>query len=54
MIFLNKLHRSIVMVMLLICSLLIFLQSALADEMITVNIDNFVRAKTAEQIDLAL
>jgi len=50
----NKTHHPIITTALVVSSLLIFNHSAIADEVVTVNIDNFVRAETASQIDRAL
>ena len=50
----NNMLRSIKIAMLLVCGSLTFGQSAIADDMVAVNIDNFVRAETATQIDRSL
>lgn len=50
----NKTHHPIITTALVVCSLLSFSHSAIADETVTVNIDNFVRAETAAQIDRGL
>jgi len=47
----NKTHHPIITAALVVCSLLTFSQSAIADETVKVNIDNFVRAETAAQMD---
>lgn len=49
-----KIYHLLTTATLFICGSLIFTQSAVANEMVTVNIDNFVRAETAAQIDRAL
>ena len=50
----NRVHRSLIAATLVVCGSLIFGPSAVANEMVTVNIDNFVRAETAAQIDRTL
>ena len=50
----TKNHRPIFTSALIVSSLLLFGNSALADEVVTVNVDNFVRAETASQIDRSL
>ncbi len=50
----SKIGRPIITTALVVCSLLIFGNSAIADEAVPVNVDNFVRAETASQIDRAL
>lgn len=50
----NKTHHPIITTALVVCSLLTFSHSAIADEVVTVNIDNFVRAETAAQFDRLL
>lgn len=50
----NKTHHPIVTTALVVCSLLSFSHSSIADEVVTVNMDNFVRAETAAQIDRGL
>jgi hypothetical protein len=54
MIIYNKTHHPVITTALVVCSLLSFSHSAIADEAVTVNVDNFVRAETAAQIDRAL
>lgn len=50
----NRVRHLLTTATLFICGSLIFTQSAVANEVVTVNIDNFVRAETAAQIDRAL
>jgi len=50
----SKIGRPIITTALVVSSLLIFGNSAIADEVVPVNVDNFVRAETASQIDRAL
>lgn len=50
----SKIYRPIIITTLIASSLLIFGNSAIADEAVKVNVDNFVRAETASQIDRAL
>jgi hypothetical protein len=47
----SKIGRPIITTALVISSLLIFGTSAIADEVVPVNVDNFVRAETAKQAD---
>jgi len=50
----SKIGRPIITTALVVSSLLIFGNSAIADEAVKVNVDNFVRAETAAQIDRGL
>ena len=50
----NKIHRSIITTALVVGSLLSFGDAAIAEEPITVTVDNFVRAETAAQFDRSL
>jgi len=50
----SNIRRTIITAALVFGSLLIFGNSAIADEAVKVNVDNFVRAETAEQIDRGL
>ena len=54
MIISSKIVRPIITTALVVSSLLIFGNPAIADEVVPVNVDNFVRAETASQIDRAL
>ncbi len=47
----KRTHHPIITAALVVCSLLTFSHSAIADETVKVNIDNFVRAETAAQMD---
>ena len=50
----SKIGRPIITTALVVSSLLIFGNSAIADEAVKVNVDNFARAETAAQIDRGL
>jgi len=50
----HKTHRSIILAALLILCSLIFGNPAIADEVVPVNVENFVRAETAAQFDSTL
>ena len=50
----NKIHRPIITAALIVSSLLLFGNSAIADEVVPVNVENFVRAETSSQFDRIL
>jgi len=50
----SKIHRPLLTTALVVSSLLIFGNAAIADEAVKVNVDNFVRAETAAQFDRSL
>lgn len=51
---LRKIHRPIIASALIVSSLLLFGNSAMAEEVVPVNVENFVRAETASQIGRGL